>query len=117
MKKTLIYAIVGAVGVTTFAETTPQAFAASAKSAPASLEQVRANVRSEAMTALGAGQVENVGRRGRGYYGGRRHYGGRGYYGGRRYYGGRGYYGGRRYYGARRYYGGRRRPAFYFGFY
>lgn len=119
MRKTFIYAIMGAVGVTAFAETTPVAFAEGAKAPPTSLEQVRANVRGEAMTALKAGDLQTVGRRrwrgGGRRYGGRRYYGGRGYYGGRRYYGGRGYYGrpyyGRRYYYRRPYY----RPGIYFG--
>ena len=112
MKKAFIYAIVGAVGVTAFAEATPQAFADAAKATPTSLEQIRANVRSEAMTALGSGQVETVG-----WHRGRR-YGGRRSYGARRYYGGRRVYGARRYYAPRRYYGGyRRRPAFYLGVY
>ena len=119
MKRTLIYAIAGAVGVVGVAETMPQASAAETN-APRSLEQIRAQVRSEAMTSLAKGEVQTVGRRGwRGghRWRGGRHWGGRRYYGGRRFYGGRRYYG-RRYWGPRRYYYGRRyRPGIYFGIY
>lgn len=131
MKRTFIYAIAGAIGVMGVAETAPQAFAAEGK-APRSLEQLRADVRGEAMTSLAKGDVQNVGWRERRYYG-RRHYGGRRYWGPRRYYGRRyyaprryygyrPYYAPRRYYGYRRYYGPRRyyrpyRPGIYFGIY
>lgn len=119
MKKTFIYAIAGAIAVTGFAETTPLR-AAPSSDAPASLEQLRAKVRSEAMTSLATGDVQTVGRRGfhggRGFRGGRsfrggRGWGGRRYGGGRRFYGGR-RWGGRRFYGGRRYYGGGR---YYYG--
>lgn len=140
MRKTFIYAIVGAVGLAGMAETTPLAAREAPAATPDSLEQLRAKVRSEAMTSLASGDVQAVGRRGgrgwrgggRGWRGGGRGWGGRGW-GGRRYYGGRRYWGGRGYYG-RRYYGGRRwcgydrwgyprrcwrgygyRPGFYFG--
>lgn len=123
MKKIFVYAIVGVVGL---AETMPQAFAAETN-APRSLEQIRADVRSEAMTSLAKGDLQQVRKRGwrgggHGYRGGRgwgggRHYGGRRFYGGRRYYGGPRYYGYRGYYGPRRYYRRHYRPGIYFGIY
>ena len=115
MKKTFIYAIVAAVGVTGVAETMPQAQAAETNSAR-SLDEVRANIRGEAMTALKAGQTETV--RHRRWRGGR-HYGGRRYYGGGRHYGYRRWRGPRYgYYGYRRpYYGGYRRYGYYRPYY
>lgn len=112
MKKTFIYAIAGAMAVAGYAETSPLR-AAEASGAPQSLEQIRAKVRSEAMTSLGNGDLQTVGRRGGRGWGGRGFRGGRSYgrgrgFGGRRFYGGRGFYGGRRSYGGSRYYGGRR---------
>lgn len=115
MKKTIIYAIAGAMGVVGVAETAPQAYAA--ENAPRSLEQIRQQVRGEAMTSLANGQVDAVRYRGRRVYRGGRHWGPRRYYGGRRYMGPRRYYGGRRYYGPRRYHYRRYRPGIYFGIY
>ena len=108
-----------AIAVTAVAETTPAAFADAARPAPASLEDMRANIRGEAMAAFADGDFQNVDRRWRGRrnYGGRRFYGPRRYYPPRRAYGPRNYYGPRRYYGRRYYYDRRRydRPGLYFG--
>jgi hypothetical protein len=102
MNRMFVIALSTAVGVVGMTEGMSPASAAEAASKPSSLDQVRDG----AMAALASGDVEQVGKRGRrgyrgrGSYGGGRHYGRRGWGGGRR-------YGNRRYYG-RRYYGGRR---------
>lgn len=112
MRKFVIAALAGALGLTGAAETIQPAAAAETQVAPRSLEQARQS----ALAELAAGELQLVRhqrwRGGRSYHG-RRHYRAR-RWGPRRYYGGRRYYG-RRYYGARPYHGRRHRPGFYIG--
>lgn len=70
MNRTWIVALVGAIGLTGLAETAPLA-ASETRVAPLTLEALRANVRSDAMTSLALGDVETVrhrrGHRGRSF--------------------------------------------------
>lgn len=92
MRKPLLYALAAtfALGV---AETTP-AFAEPAATAPRSLDELRAQVRGEAMTALAAGETEQV--RHRRYHRGKRYH--RRYHRRGRWCGYRAWYGKRCYY-------------------
>lgn len=73
MKKTLLYALAGAFAIGGVAETMPVRASEAASTAPRSLDEVRANVRGEAMTSLLSGQVDEVRHRrwhrGRHYHG------------------------------------------------
>lgn len=100
MKKTFLYALAGAIGLSGIAETTPLTAAEASAGAPRSLEQLREKVRGEAMTSLLAGEAQEVrhrrGHRRRYYRGSRwspRYVHRRGRWCGRgRYYGRRCYY-------------------------
>lgn len=59
MKKTLLYTLVGAFALAGVAETVP-ARAESAGAAPRSLDELRAQVRGEAMNRLSLGDVQQV---------------------------------------------------------
>lgn len=59
MKKTLLYTLVGAFALAGVAETVP-ARAEAAAAAPRSLDELRAEIRGEAMTSLRLGQLQTV---------------------------------------------------------
>ncbi|MFC3694746.1 hypothetical protein [Chenggangzhangella methanolivorans] len=59
MKKTLLYALAGAFALAGITETVP-ARAEGAGPSPRSLEELRAEVRGEAMTSLKLGQLQEV---------------------------------------------------------
>lgn len=60
MRKTFFYALAGALVITGVAETTPLSAAERASSGPRTLEQLREQVRPEALTSLALGHVETV---------------------------------------------------------
>jgi hypothetical protein len=60
MKKTLLYALAGALAIAGVAETAPPAAADPAAAGPRSLEELRLKLRSEGMTSLAAGDLQTV---------------------------------------------------------
>lgn len=100
MKKIIFYALAAAFAVTGVAETTPVSAAERTTFAPRTLEQLREQVRSEALTSLALGDVETVRHR-RGHrrrYAAPRRYSMRYIHRRGRWCGRRGYYGRRCYY-------------------
>lgn len=60
MKKTLLYTLAGAFALAGLVETAPVRASEAAASAPRSLEEMRAEIRGEAMTSLARGAVVDV---------------------------------------------------------
>lgn len=60
MKKTLLYALAAAFALAGVAETAPVRAAETGAAAPRSLEELRAEVRGEALTSMTLGQLQEV---------------------------------------------------------
>lgn len=60
MKKTFLYALIGAFALGGLTETAPVRASESGPAAPRSLEQIRDSVRAEAMTSLALGETQAV---------------------------------------------------------
>ncbi|RXF73577.1 hypothetical protein [Hansschlegelia zhihuaiae] len=61
MKKTLLYSLAAAFAISGVAETAPVLAADGGRSAPPSLDELRASVRADAMMRLALGEVDRVG--------------------------------------------------------